>query len=138
MAARLGIVSKSFRQNIARPGQGFLRSGDRLLLIGARHHKLGGFLLRIQGQRLIFHEPVGERFQAFFAGHRRAGAALRSIRREHIFQRGHGHGRRDFLLQLRCEQFSLLQRLEDGGPAGFQFEQLRHAITNVGDGDFIE
>ena len=138
LPARLGIVGETFRQNIAGSGQGVLGGGNRLVLVLAHNHKLGRLDRGREARGLIHHEPIGEGFQPLLAGHRRAGPALGTVGCKPILQRCHGHSRGNFFLQLRGQQLALIQGFENRGPAGFQLEQLSHAIADIGNRHFVE
>src|SRR4029453_18711043 len=93
---------------------------------------------RIGGAGLIGPEPIGELFQAAFLGHGGAGTPFRTVWRVKVFESVDGGGLLDPGAKLISQEIAFLKRFENGGAAGFQFEQLGGAVANGGDRDFIK
>ena len=83
-------------------------------------------------------EDVGERLEAFFLGHRGAGAFFRTEREVEVLEGGEVFGGVDFDLQLLGEELAFLERGEDRFAAFVEFLEFLHAVADVGDLDFVE
>ena len=138
--ARLGVVADALGEDVARAGQGVGSVLDaQLLVLVVRVDELGGLAVEVDprdGEVRL--DEIGQRLQALFLGDGGTRAPLRPERREDVLQAVERLGLVDLRAQDIGHQLALLERLDDGGAAVVEGDQLLHALLDVLDLHLVE
>src|SRR5699024_4572797 len=118
----VGVLGETFDQDRAGPVQGCLGVGDAFVGVGV----CGCGFLRILGG--IGQQPLGQGFEAGFAGDLGLGAAFGFVREVDVFQTGLGVGLVDAGLQGIVQLALGTDRFQDRVSALVQFPQVAQAL----------